>query len=66
MRELTQEEIEQVAGGWVRVVITAGSFLAGHVGGKLIDAFDRSISSPGTTWESSPFLDAVAAGNMSA
>lgn len=63
MRELTIEETQQVDGGLVRVVL---GFIAGHVGGKLIDAADRGMSQPGNGFESNGFLDAVAAGNQTA
>jgi hypothetical protein len=67
VQELSLEEVEAVAGGSVVTVIKGiGGMVAGHVFGKLVDAFDRAVSSPGTNFEMTPGLEAVAAGNMTA
>lgn len=66
MRELTLDELDEVSGGWMKYAVPAFSFIAGHIGSKLIDAFDRSMSSPGTSFEMTDGLRAVAGGNMGA
>lgn len=65
MFELTDEQVNEVAGG-KNILMMFAEFAAGYVGGKIIDAVDKALSSPGAVFESTPALDAVAAGNMTA
>lgn len=61
MQQVDAVDCENVAGGMALVRF----FMIG-IGDRVWNAADRSVVSPGNAFESTPFLDALAAGNMGA
>lgn len=64
MTELGLDDCTEISGGafFERLAWTAFSILAT----RAYNALDAALASPGSQFESSPFLDAVAAGNQTA
>lgn len=63
MQELNQSEIDQVGGGYLRVLMITAEFLAGYAVGKALDKLEGKGQSD---YQVTPEMEAVIAGNMGA
>ena len=64
MNTIDTVQCEAVSGGGL--VDKAFGWGVGYILRKRMDALERATASPGNGFESSPFLDALAAGNQTA